>query len=137
MRRYTTLICDLDAKFESFDISHVKRNLNVVADNLAVYADHPERYSWVEKPDCVVISLYRPHLPDNQESWQVFDHDESLQAFLTNEGEQNFEVINLEHNKYPKGLTPLESSFSMNDASKETSLMRILKGRLLVGPIGF
>jgi len=94
-----------------------------------VYASHPDRHNWVERHDCSVISLYRPHLPKNQEYWQVFDHDESLQAFLTNEVEQNFEVINLEHNKYSKGLTPLESSFSTNDASKQPFLMRILKGK--------
>jgi len=58
MRRYTTLVCDLDAKFESFNILHVKRNLNVVADNIALYATRPDRYSWVEKPNCSVISLY-------------------------------------------------------------------------------
>jgi len=43
-----------------------------------------------------------------------------LQAFLTNENEQNFEVINLEHNKYLKCLTPLKSNFSSNNASKTT-----------------
>ena len=29
-------------------------------------------------------------------------------------------MINLEHNKYPKGLTPLESNFSSSDASKNS-----------------
>lgn len=27
-------------------------------------------------------------------------------------------VINLEHNRYPKGLAPLEDTFSLSDASK-------------------
>jgi len=117
MRRYTTLACESAAKFLSFDISHVKRSLNAMDDNLAAYAAHPDRHSLVEKPDCSVISLYRPHLPDNEESWQVFDHDESLHAFLTNESTCDFEMINLEHNMYPKGVAPLESNFSLSDAS--------------------
>lgn len=120
IRRYKTLACEFVAKFLSFDISHVKRSLNAVADNLAVYAAHPDRHSLVEKPDCSVISLYHPHLPDNEESWQVFDHDESLQAFLTNEDTHDFEMINLEHNRYPKGLAPLESNFSSADALKNS-----------------
>lgn len=42
MRQYTTLLGDLIAKFTSFDISHVKNNLNVVSVNLALYASRPE-----------------------------------------------------------------------------------------------
>lgn len=98
-------MCELVARFSSFDILHVKRNLNVVADNLAVYAACPDRHNLVERPDCFVISLYHPHLPDNEESWQVFDHDESLQAFLMNDDAHDFEMINLEHKKYPKGAS--------------------------------
>ena len=114
------MVCEFAARFLSFDISHVKRNLNAVADNLVVYAACPDKHSLIERPNCSVISLYRPHLPDNEESWQVFDHDESLQAFLTNEEVHDFEMTNLEHKKYPKGLAPLESNFSSADASKTT-----------------
>jgi len=39
---------------------------------------------------------------------------------LTNEEVHDFEMINLEHNKYPKGLAPLESNFSLVDASKNS-----------------
>lgn len=120
MRRYNALVSALAAKFLSFEIFHVKRNINVVVDNLTVYATRPDRDNLVERPNCSVISLYHPHLPDNQESWQVFDHDTSLQDFLTNDEEQDFEVIYLEHNKYPKVLVPLESTLSTNDASKTT-----------------
>jgi len=63
MRRYTTLVCEFAARFSSFDISHVKRNLIVVADNLAVYAACPDKHNLVERPDCSVISLYHPHYP--------------------------------------------------------------------------
>ena len=113
-------MCELTARFSSFDISHVKRNLNDVTDNLAVYAAHLDRHNLVERPDCSVISLYRPYLPNNEESWQVFEHDESLHAFLMNEDVHDFEMISLEHNKYPKGLSPLESNFSSADASKNS-----------------
>jgi hypothetical protein len=62
------------------------------------------------------LSLYRPHLPDNVESWKVFIDDEGICAFLQNEPYKPKETISLENDKIPKGLTPLESSFSMSDA---------------------
>jgi len=37
-----------------------------------------------------------------------------------NEEVHDFEMINLEHNKYPKGLAPLESNFSLAYASKNS-----------------
>ena len=39
---------------------------------------------------------------------------------MTNEDTSEFEMINLEHNKYPKGLSPLESNFSSSNASKNS-----------------
>jgi hypothetical protein len=63
--------------------------------------------------------LYRPHLPNNVESWQVFPDDEGICAFLQNDLYKPKEIISLEDNKIPKGLTPLESSFSMSDVGKK------------------
>ena len=34
------------------------------------------------RPDCQVDTLYRPSLPENDESWQVFEYDEHIIAFL-------------------------------------------------------
>jgi hypothetical protein len=65
------------------------------------------------------MSLYHPHFPDNIESWQVFSDDESICAFLQNEPLKKKEIISLEDNKFPKGLTPLESSFSSSDVSNQ------------------
>jgi hypothetical protein len=65
------------------------------------------------------MSLYRPHFPDNVESWQVFPDDESICAFLQNEPLKRKEIISLEDNKFTKGLTPLEISFSSSDVSNK------------------
>jgi hypothetical protein len=69
------------------------------------------------------MSLYRPHIPDNVESWQVFKNDEDICAFLQNEPLKPKEVISIEDDKFPKGLTPLESSFSMSDVGKKENVV--------------
>jgi hypothetical protein len=46
-----------------------------------------------------------------------FPDDESICAFIRNEPYKPMEIISLENNKIPKGLTPLESSFSTSDVS--------------------
>jgi hypothetical protein len=65
------------------------------------------------------MSLYHPDFPNNVESWQVFPDDESIYAFLQNEPIKQKEIIYLEENKFPKGLTPLERSFSSSDVGNK------------------
>ena len=63
--------------------------------------------------------MYHPHISKNIESWQVFPSDESICAFIQNEPYKIKEIISMEDNKIPKGLTPLESSFSSIDVRKK------------------
>jgi hypothetical protein len=55
------------------------------------------------------------HIPDNVEAWKIFIDDENICAFLKNEPLDKNEIISLDDNKFPKGLTPLEGSFSTSD----------------------
>ena len=72
------------------------------------------------RPDCTFKFLYCPHIPDNIESWQVFPSYQRICDFIQNEPYKPKEIISIEVNKIPKGLTPLESSFSSsNVGSKE------------------
>jgi ribonuclease HI len=112
MKRYTQTIGALISNLLSFNITHVKRELNSMADWLAVFAASPNRQLSPHRPDCTFQSLYHPHIPDNIESWQVFPNDESICAFIQNEPYKPKEIISIEDNKIPKGLNPLESSFS-------------------------
>jgi hypothetical protein len=67
----------------------------------------------------LLLLLYHPHFRDSVESWQVFPDDESICAFLQNEAWKGKEIITLEDNKFPKGLNPLESSFSSSDVENK------------------
>jgi ribonuclease HI len=119
LKRYTQAIWMLIPNLLSFNITHVKRELNSMVDRLVVFEDSP---TWKLLPqilDCTFQSLYYPHLPDNIESCQVFPSDEGIYAFIQNEPFKPREIISVEDDKNFKGLTPLESSFSSSDVGKK------------------
>jgi ribonuclease HI len=67
MKRYTQTIWALISNLLSFNITHVKRELNSMADRLAVFATYPNRQLLLHKPNCTFQSLYLPHIPYNIE----------------------------------------------------------------------
>jgi hypothetical protein len=69
----------------SFNITHVKRELNSIANRLVVFATSPTRQLLPKRPNCTFQSIYRPHIPDSVESWQVFPSDEGICSFIQNE----------------------------------------------------
>jgi hypothetical protein len=52
----------------------------------------------------------------------MLQHDESIYAFIQNELLKKKEIISLEENKFPKGLTPLENSFSSSDVGNKKNI---------------
>jgi hypothetical protein len=119
MKRYTQNIWALILNVLYFNITHVKRELNSIADRLDIFAASPTRQLLPCRPDCNFKSLYHPHIPDNIESWKVFPNDESICAFIQNEPFKPKEIINIENDKIPKGLPPLESSFSSSNVGNK------------------
>jgi ribonuclease HI len=119
MKCYTQTVWALVSNLLSFNITHVKRELNSMAERLVVFAASPTRQILPQRPDCTFQSLYCPHILNNIESWQVFPSDESICAFIQNEPYKPKEIISMEDNKIPKGLTPLESSFSLSDVGNK------------------
>ena len=92
-----------------------------MVDRLPVFATSPTRQILPQRLDCTFQYLYRPHIPDNVESWEVFPNYEGICSFIQNEPFKPKEIISMEDEKFQKGLTPLESSFSSSDVSnKET-----------------
>jgi hypothetical protein len=86
---------------------------------LAVFAASPNRLLLTHRPDCTFQYLYRPHVPNNIESWKVFPNDERICAFIQNEPLKPKEIIPIEDDNIPKGLTPIESSFSQSDVGNK------------------
>lgn len=117
LKPYTQVVWTLIQNMLSFNITHIKRELNSMVDRLDVFAASPTRKLLPQRLDCTFLSLYRPHIPNNEESWQVFPDNESICDFIQNESYKPKEIISLEENKIPKGSTLLESSFSSSDVS--------------------
>jgi ribonuclease HI len=69
MERYTQTVWALISNLLSFNITHVKRELNSMDDRLVVFVASPNQQPFPHMPDCSFQSLYRPHIPDNVESW--------------------------------------------------------------------
>jgi hypothetical protein len=90
-----------------------------MANRLDFFATSPTRKLLPQMPDCNFQYLYHLHIPDNIESWQVFPSDESICSFIQNEPYKPKKIISMEDNKIPKGLTPMESSFSSSDVGNK------------------
>jgi ribonuclease HI len=67
MKQYTQTVLELISNLLSFNITHVKRELNSMVDRLAVFAASPNQQILSHRPDYNFQSLYRPHIPDNIE----------------------------------------------------------------------
>jgi ribonuclease HI len=119
MKKYTQTVWVLILNLLSFNITHVKKELNSMVDRSTVFAASPNQQPLPHKLDYSFQSLYHPHIPDNVESWKALPNDENICAFIQDEPLKPKEIISIEDNKIPKGLTPLESSFSSSDVGNK------------------
>jgi ribonuclease HI len=84
MKQYTQIVWVLISNLLSFNITHVKRELNSMVDQLVVFVASPNRQLFPHKPDCTFQSIYRPHIPENIESRQAFPINERIFYFIQN-----------------------------------------------------
>jgi hypothetical protein len=119
LKQYTQTVWALISNLLYFNITHVKRELNSIADQLAIFEASPDPLLLPHRPDCAFQSLYHPHTPENIDPCQVPPNKEIICGFTQNEPFNPKEIISVEENKIPKGLTPLESSFSSSDVGKK------------------
>jgi ribonuclease HI len=119
MKRYTQTVWALILNLLSFNITHVKGELNSIVDRLVVFAYSPNQRPLPHMPDCSFQSLYHPHIRDDVESWQAIPNDESGFSFIQDEPPKPKEIMSIEDDKIPKGLNPFESLFSLSDVDNK------------------
>jgi ribonuclease HI len=95
MKRYTQTVWALMLNLLSFNITHVKRELNSMAGRLAIFVASPNRQILPQRPDCNFQSLYHPHIHENIESWKVFPNDERICSFIQNKPYKPKEIISI------------------------------------------
>jgi ribonuclease HI len=129
LKQYHQRANEIIEKFLSFKIQAIPRDANHVADTLALDGScfTLDFVGFIE--DIKVQSLHRHVLPDNVDSWKVFDTDEQICIFLQNKEEfkdlhisheleeETKDIIQLKTNNIPPGLSVLESMFDFNDAT--------------------
>jgi hypothetical protein len=80
----------------SFNITHVNREINSMANRLVVFAASPSQYIFPQRLDCMLQFPYGTHIPDNIESWKVFPSDEFFFSFIQIEPFKPKEIISIE-----------------------------------------
>jgi ribonuclease HI len=111
--QYSQTVWALVLNLVSFNIAHVKKELNSIVDRLTVFATSPTQQLLPHWPDCAFQSLHRPYIFENEEFWKAIPNDESICDVIQNEHLEPEEIISVENNKIPEGLNPFESSFSL------------------------
>lgn len=110
---YVQLVHELIDQFLSFNITYIHREMNGLVDKLASYVANEKKNHLRDCPKCPILYTYRPTVPDNDESYKVFENDEQICSFLLDDEQDPLcpEVIRLKDNVYPKGLVPSENLF--------------------------
>jgi ribonuclease HI len=139
LKAYRDEVWKVRESFSIFEISCIPRDINQLADSLAISA------SMFIPPMSPRLSYeiqvkYRPSLPDNIKYWKVFEDDDELNRFLLvvddfsdmHVDQQNLnveesqkpklkqklgqhDIVQLPKNYIPRGLVPLEKLFDHND----------------------
>jgi ribonuclease HI len=128
-KQYHQRAKELIEKFLSFNIQAVPRAANHVANTFSLAGSCFTSDFVRSIEDIQVHILHRTALPDNVDTWQVFDTNEQICRFLQNKEEfkdlhindeleeETGNIIQLKTNKIPPGLSALESMFDSNDAT--------------------
>jgi ribonuclease HI len=69
MKIYTRVVWYLISNFLSFNITHIRRELNSMVDRLAIFVASPTRQFLPQRIDCTFMYLHHPHFLNNVESW--------------------------------------------------------------------
>jgi ribonuclease HI len=67
MEQYSQTVWALVLNLLSFNITHVKKELNSIADRLVVFAASPTQQLLPHWPDCAFQSLHHPYISENEE----------------------------------------------------------------------
>jgi hypothetical protein len=126
-------------RFEAFNINAISRAKNIFADSLATNASRLSPLEDYEASRFTVELIYRPSVPNKISNSKVFEGDNQIINFLTNQ--DNFKYLAIDDEEFqekttgtnpqrgqdvgklkahtiPKGTTNLESLFDLKDRFK-------------------
>jgi ribonuclease HI len=103
LRNYQQEVHRIIDNFEAFNITIVPRTKNTLVDSLATAASRLSPLEDYEASRFAVELLYRPSVPNNISNWKVFEGDEQIVDFLTNQ--ENFKDLAIDDEIFQELLT--------------------------------
>jgi hypothetical protein len=94
LRNYQQEVHRLIEHFEAFNTTLVRRTKNTVANSLAIASSRLSPLEDYEASRFSVELLYKPSVPNNISNWKVFEGDEHIIDFLTNQ--ENFKDVDID-----------------------------------------
>jgi hypothetical protein len=89
--------------FEYFNITVIPKAKNILVDSLASAASILSPLGDYEASQFIVELLYKPSVPNNISNWKVFDGEEQIISFLTNQ--DNFKNLTIDDEEFQEKLT--------------------------------
>jgi hypothetical protein len=103
LRNYQQEVHRLIDNFEAFNITVVPRTKNTLVDSLATATSRLSPLEYYEASRFTVELLYKPSVPNNISNWKVFEGDEQIVDFLTNQ--ENFKDLAIDDEIFQELLT--------------------------------
>jgi hypothetical protein len=100
LKNYQQEVCRLIEHFEAFNTTTIPRIKNILADSLATTASRLSALEYYEASWFTVELLYKPSVPNNISNWKVFEGDEQIIKFLTNQ--DNFKDLAIDDELFQK-----------------------------------
>ena len=98
LKNYQQEVYRLIENFEAFDIIEIPRTKNILAYSLAIVTSGLLPLEYYEASRFTVELLYKPSVPNNISNWKVFEGDEQIINFLTNQ--DNFKDLAIEDDEF-------------------------------------
>jgi hypothetical protein len=115
--------------FEAFNIAAIPRTKNTLVDSLATTASRLSPLEDYEPSRFTVELLYKPSMPNNISNWKVFEGDEQIIIFLTNQ--ENFKDMAIDDEIFQEQLVEIDPRVQRAGTDQSTDKPRfhtILKG---------
>jgi hypothetical protein len=90
-------------RFEAFNIIAIPKEKNILADSLAIDTSRISPLEDYKASRFTVEMLYKPLVPNNISNWKVFEGDEKIISFLTNQ--DNFKDLTIDDEEFQEKLT--------------------------------
>jgi ribonuclease HI len=129
LRNYQQEVHRLIEHFEAFNITTIPRKKNTLVDSLATASSRLSPLEDYEASRFTVELLYKPSVPNNISNWKVFEGDEHIINFLTNQ--ENFKDLAIDDEIFQEqivGTDPHVQGLKQINRMTNQGLTRYRKG---------